>query len=79
LNRPHHGSIHNFHEEVISGDRLRLALATTETRRVRIADVELTLSGVETCGKVGVVVDEKPRSSVTCRSERVLSITPKAS
>jgi hypothetical protein len=75
LNLPHHGSIHNFHDEILAWDQLKLALATTEKRKARIADIEETLKSVVLAKQLGLLVDEQPTSAVTSKSERELEVT----
>jgi len=75
LTLPHHGSILNFDDEVLAWDQLKLALATTEKRKSRIAEIETTLRSVEVAKKLGILVDEKPSNSVTSKSEREFEVT----
>jgi hypothetical protein len=71
---PHHGSIHNFHEKVLAWSRLRLALATTEKKKSRIADIETTLKSVKLAHMQSILVDEKPENSVASQSEREFDV-----
>jgi hypothetical protein len=78
LTLPHHGSIHNFHDEVLAWDQLHLALATTEKRKSRIADIETTLKSIELARKLDIIVDERPTNSVTSQSERELEVNSRS-
>ncbi|MER8565081.1 MBL fold metallo-hydrolase [Mesorhizobium sp. M0924] len=56
---PHHGSAHNFHDEILAFDNLKMALATTVERRERVAGMRDTLAAVEARGIRGHVVDDQ--------------------
>lgn len=70
---PHHGSIHNYHDEILISGASHLALATTVVDRKRVADVDETLRSVRDAGKIGIVVDDRPTTSVACNSRRLLA------
>lgn len=63
LTLPHHGSAHNFHDEILAFDGLKMALATTVERRERVAGMRDTLAAVEARGIRGHVVDDRRTSS----------------
>jgi hypothetical protein len=44
---PHHGSFHDFHDEILGFNGLLIALATTESNRHRIYGLDQTLERVE--------------------------------
>ena len=75
LTLPHHGSIHNFDEEILAWAELQYAIATTVEAEARIADLEKTLEIVEEAGKSGIIVDDEPITSVSSRSERLFSVS----
>ena len=77
LTLPHHGSIHNFDEEILAWDDLRFAIATTVKREARIADLEKTLENVKEADKLGLIVDDEPANSISSRSERLFSVSDK--
>jgi hypothetical protein len=74
LTLPHHGSIHNFDDEILAWDELHLALATTVKREARVAEIDKTLQSVKAKGKLGIVVDDQPTTSVACVSERLFVV-----
>jgi hypothetical protein len=59
---------------VLAWSHLRLALATTEKKKSRIADIETTLKSVESAHMLSIIVDEKPANSVASRSEREFEV-----
>ncbi|MER8417911.1 hypothetical protein NKH21_10690 [Mesorhizobium sp. M1329] len=63
LTLPHHGSAHNFHDEILAFEGLRIALATTIERRERVAGMRDTLAAVEARGIHGHVVDDRRTST----------------
>ncbi|PBC10011.1 hypothetical protein CK230_14515 [Mesorhizobium sp. WSM3859] len=63
LTLPHHGSAHNFHDEILAFEGLRAALATTVESRERVAGMRGTLAAVEARGIRGYVVDDRRTSS----------------
>jgi hypothetical protein len=76
LTLPHHGSIHNFDDEILAWDELYLALATTVEREARVAKIKKTLQSIEEQGKLGIVVDDQPANSVACTSVRLFVVPP---
>lgn len=56
---PHHGSAHNFHDEILAFDSLKMALATTIEHRERVAGMRGTLAAVEARGIRSHVVDDQ--------------------
>jgi hypothetical protein len=73
LTLPHHGSNHNFDDEILAWDKLHFALVTTVPSEVRVAGIEKTLQSVAAQGKIGLVVDDQPGSSVFSISRRLFS------
>ncbi|MES0038622.1 hypothetical protein NKJ74_25725 [Mesorhizobium sp. M0046] len=63
LTLPHHGSAHNFHEEILAFDGLQMALATTVDRQNRVARMRDTLAVVQARGIHGHVVDDRRMST----------------
>ena len=68
LSLPHHGSFHDFHEDILRFDALSLAIATTIPSRNRIFGLEQTLDRVEEAGKRHETVNDNPRSeyAISC-------------
>jgi hypothetical protein len=69
LTLPHHGSIHNFHGDVVSG-RHCFAIATTVEAEARIAGIRETIDLAERAGCTGVIVDDKPKNTFSCLTSR---------
>jgi hypothetical protein len=69
---PHHGSAHNFHEEILAFDGLKTALATTVERRKRVARMRETLDLVEARGISTRVVDDEYRNGFSVRYTRLI-------
>lgn len=55
---PHHGSFHDFHDEILDFERLSIALATTEPDRHRIFGLDQTLERVEDAGIEHRTIDD---------------------
>lgn len=72
LTLPHHGSAHNFHDEILAFDGLKMALATTVERQERVAGMRDTLAAVEARGLRGHVVDDQRASSYRFSCGRVI-------
>jgi hypothetical protein len=70
LSLPHHGSIHNFHEDVIKWSGLRLVLATTVEAEARVARIRETLGYAAARDQIALVVDNQPASILMSESER---------
>jgi hypothetical protein len=73
LTLPHHGSNHNFHDEILAWENLRLALVTTIPDEERVAHVGKTLESVDTQKKLGLVIDDQSSSEVSCISSRLFT------
>ncbi|HWK64287.1 MAG TPA: MBL fold metallo-hydrolase [Rhizobiaceae bacterium] len=58
LTLPHHGSAHNFHEELLSFGALKVALATTVGSRNKVARLRETLAVVDAHRISSQVVDD---------------------
>jgi hypothetical protein len=71
LTLPHHGSINNFHEDVIEWNGLRLVLATTVEAEARVARIRETLQFVAAKRQTGHVVDDQLSSTVVTESQRI--------
>lgn len=69
---PHHGSAHNFHQDILIFDRLKLALATTVERRNRVARMRETLGVVEARGIATRVVDDEYRNAYSLFCRRIM-------
>jgi hypothetical protein len=69
LTLPHHGSIHNFHEDVAAWNNLTLALTTTVEAEARVAGIRETLDLVANRSRTAVV-DDKAANTVTYHSGR---------
>ncbi|MDE3799574.1 MBL fold metallo-hydrolase [Sinorhizobium meliloti] len=69
---PHHGSAHNFHEDILIFDRLKLALAPTVERRNRVARMRETLGVVEARGITTRVVDDEHRNAYSLFCRRIM-------
>jgi hypothetical protein len=67
---PHHGSAHNFHEDILAFDGMRVALATTVERRQRVSRVRETLDFVEAREIAAWIVDDNQRSGFSVCCER---------
>jgi hypothetical protein len=74
LTLPHHGSIHNFHEDVINWSRLHLVLATTVEAKGRVARIRETLDYAAAKGQIALVVDDQPASILTSESSRAFGL-----
>lgn len=72
LTLPHHGSAHNFHEDILFG-RLRIVLATTVERRNRVARMRETLGLVEARSIATRVVDDQHGNAYTLVCRRTVS------
>ncbi|MCS3929597.1 hypothetical protein M2175_004628 [Bradyrhizobium elkanii] len=70
LTLPHHGSNHNFHDEILAWENLRLALVTTVPDDERVAQIGKTLESVVAQEKLGLVIDDRSNSEVSCLSSR---------
>lgn len=70
LTLPHHGSNHNFHDEILAWENLRLALVTTVPGDERVAQIGKTLESVVAQEKLGLVIDDRSNSEVSCISSR---------
>ncbi len=67
---PHHGSIHNFHREILDFPNLEFAIATTIEANERVARMRQTLDIVESQGKISFVIDDRRSSAVTMFFQR---------
>jgi len=73
LTLPHHGSNHNFHDEILAWENLRLALVTTVPEDERVAQIGKTLKSVVAKDKLGLVIDDRSKSEVSCTSSRLFT------
>jgi hypothetical protein len=72
LTLPHHGSIHNFHEDLLNEHRLRLDIVTTVESESRVAGIPETLRAVKKRGQIGVAVDDRYDAFVAADATRLL-------
>jgi hypothetical protein len=72
LTLPHHGSFHNFHDDLLDWNGLRLAVATTVKREKRIAGLGETLARVAKKRKHAHVVDDKASQTLDTEARRLL-------
>jgi hypothetical protein len=73
LTLPHHGSNHNFHDEILAWENLRLALVTTVPDEERVAQIGKTLESVDAQKKLGLVIDDQSSNEVSCTSSRLFT------
>jgi hypothetical protein len=71
---PHHGSIHNFHEELLNEGGLHFDIVTTVERESRVAGISETLRAVTKNGQAGVIVDDRIESVVSADAKRLLDL-----
>jgi hypothetical protein len=73
---PHHGSVHNFHEDILDWRGLRLAVATTIKRERRIAGLDETLASVVKSRKHAYIVDDRASQTLDTEARRLLAPRP---
>ena len=74
LTLPHHGSIHNFHAEILEGKGLLLDIVTTVQKEARVAGIRETLEAIARKGQIGTIVDDQFESAVTADARRLLDL-----
>lgn len=73
LTLPHHGSIRNFHEDVVRWRGLGYVIATTVPAQATIAGLSETLQLATREGQTNYIVDDKPAHVVTSESVRMFA------